>query len=318
VKEKSRLRMLIHNCNEASTKAFQEEETAEDIAIELQNNARKMIGSIGGGLHTGIDAVSHSYTQITARNADKRRVTGIPCGIKALDELTTGFQNGDLVILSAKTGHGKTALALNAMSHAMMHFGKKPIIFSLEMSHQQLCTRIISAHSGVDSYHLRTGFVANVEWSQVGAAAARLSECKFWIHDKSITIQELDSTARRIHDEHGIDFLVVDYLQLVTLGGKRRVENRTQEVTEVSRGLKAIATALNIPVIALSQVNVDGEVRESRAIEHDASLFIYIDMDTDELQKMDIVPAKIHLKKNRNGSLGTVDCVFHKRITKFV
>jgi replicative DNA helicase len=317
IREKSRLRQLIKNCQETSVRCFEAEEQAEDIAIDLQNKTRKMIGS-SSEITTGFNAIMETYSQISEQHSHKRKITGIPCGIGTLDEITTGFQPGDLIVLSAKTGYGKTALALNAMAHAMMYYDKKPIIFSLEMSKKQLCTRIISAYSEVDSWRLMTGYEADNEWDALATAADRLAACKFWIRDKSITIQELDSVCRRIAGESGIDLIVVDYLQLVTLGGKRKIENRTQEVTEVSRGLKAIATDLNIPVIALSQLNAEGEARESRAIEHDASLFITIEMEKEKLKTMEEVPAQIQIQKNRNGSLGTVDCIFKKRITKFI
>ncbi len=317
VREKAKLRKLIEICGATSTKCFQAEDSSIEIIAEHQAEVRKLNTQGGKGFYTGVDSINDCYNYIKARNDDKRKVTGIATGIIALDELTTGFQAGDLVVISAKTGFGKTAFALNAAAHAMIYYGKRVIIFSLEMSREQLCTRIISSYSEVDSYQLRTGYIRNVDWDSITDAAKRLADCKFWVHDQSITFGDLDSRTRQVAEESGVDLIVVDYLQLVTLGGKRKIENRTQEVTEVSRGLKAIATDLGIPVIALSQENEQGETRESRAIEHDASLFISIEMEKEELKTLDNVPVKIQIRKNRNGSLGTIDAIFRKRITKF-
>lgn len=318
VKEKSRLRQIMAACHEASQRCAGTEADSGEIIADHLGAVRKVSSQTGNGFAGGIDVISGCFSAIEARSQDKRKVTGIPTGVQSLDELTTGFQGGDLIVISAKTGSGKTALALNCMTHAMIHWQKRPIIFSLEMSREQLGARMISSESGVDSYALRTGYVRNADWPLIIHAASQLSECKFFVHDKSISIGELDARVRQVHEESPIDFLIVDYLQLVTVGGNRRVENRTQEVTEVSRGLKAIASDLGIPVVALSQQNGDGELRESRAIEHDASLIIKIEMDKELLRQHDAVPAKIVVEKNRNGSIGQVDVSFLKRITKFV
>jgi replicative DNA helicase len=318
IKEKSRLRKLISVCNESSTRSYQAEENSSDIISDHLGTIRKINTLSNNGFKNASDAVANTYKLLEARNQDKRRVTGIHCGIEKLDDLTTGFQNSDLIVISAKTGLGKTALAMNSVVHAMMYWKKCVAVFSLEMSHQQLITRMISSETGIDSYQLRTGYLPTGSWSSIKEVSERLAACKFYVHDKSITLSELDSRVRNLHEERPVDLVVVDYLQLVTVDGKRRQENRTQEVTEVSRGLKAIASDLNIPVIALSQLNGDGEMRESRAIEHDASLVLTIEMDKEKLKSEENVPAEIHINKNRNGALGRVPVIFKKRITRFL
>jgi replicative DNA helicase len=316
VREKARLRSLIALCDATMGECLKDREPVDAIIEAHETTIRKIHNIQNDGLYSLSESISATYDGIQERYADKRKVTGIPSGIHELDELTTGFHGGDLIVISAKTGFGKTAFALNAATYSMVTNSTKTVIFSLEMTRKQLCTRIISAHSGVDSYRMRTGYLTPDDWERIAKTSDLLSNCRSWIHDKSCSIGELDSLVRRVDDEHKIDLLVVDYLQLVSVAGKR-FENRVGEVTEVSRRLKAIATDLNIPVIALSQLNADGEVRESRAIEHDASLFIAIEMKLEDLKTLADVPAEIHVRKNRNGSLGRIEGVFRKSITKF-
>jgi replicative DNA helicase len=317
IKEKSRLRQAIAACAETEARCFQAQDDSADIVADHQKRIRAICGANGDGFHAGLDAINDTFDFIIKRKDNPNKVTGIPTGIQPLDDITTGFQPGDLIVMSAKTGFGKTALALNAATHAMLRDNRKVVIFSLEMSREQLGTRMISSESGIDSYLLRTGHFNRDLWPVITRTADRIANCKFWVHDKSIALAELDAWTRRTQEEHGLDLVVVDYLQLVTVGGTRKIENRTQEVTEVSRGLKAIASDLHIPVVALSQENEQGETRESRAIEHDASLFLSIEMDREQLKTTAQVPAKIQIRKNRNGSLGTVEVVFEKAITRF-
>lgn len=318
VAEKSKLRQAIAACTETEARCARGEDDFTAIIGDHQRKMRAIYNAQGDGFHTGFDVIGDTFKFIEARNNDRRKVTGVASGIAELDDLTTGFQPGDLIVISAKTGLGKTALALNAATHAMLRDRKRVLIFSLEMSREQLGTRMIASESGVDSYQLRTGYFPRDAWGAITRASQALSECRFWIHDKSISLAELDARTRRTAEEHGLDLVVVDYLQLVTVGGTRKIENRTQEVTEVSRGLKAIASDLHIPVIALSQENEQGETRESRAIEHDASLFLSIEMDKAQLKTLAKVPATIQVRKNRSGSLAAIEVVFEKAITRFM
>lgn len=317
IREKSRLRQMIQECESVVEQCFADENTPEEIIEAHESNVRK----IGTGSATGpslcSDAIDATYAEIVRRYDDKRKVTGIASGIEALDFLTTGLQPGDLNILAGKTGMGKTALALNLTMHSMLYDRRKVLIISLEMTREQIGMRMISSLSEVPAYHIRTGYIAASDWPKIGKAAGAISDCRMWIYDKSLTLAELDAMARRLSDAHGLDLIMVDYLQLVKIGS-RKVENRTQEVTEISRALKAIATDLKVPVLALSQLNQDGEVRESRAIEQDASVVMVIEMDKNDLKSLPRVPCSININKNRNGSLGKVDAFFEKEIVKFV
>lgn len=311
---KWRLRAAIQAGNELMTRCLQDEDPAEEIISEHEAELRKISMGSRGSLVSGAEAVQEAYHWLEQRAGDKRVVTGVPSGLSSLDVITTGFQPGDLIVVAAKTGFGKTAFMLNCAAHAILAHSINTAIFTLEMKRQQAVTRIISAETSIDSYSLMTGRVDN--WRAISEIAGRLSACKFWICDNSVSLSELDSQVRRLHDQYQIGFLAVDYLQLVKVTGKK-IENRTQEVTEISRALKALASDLSIPVMALSQLNSEGEVRESRAIEQDASLVIVIEMERADLKGMDLVPCKLHLHKNRNGAIADIECQFRKRITRF-
>jgi replicative DNA helicase len=315
IREKSKLRQGVAIANELMTRCYQDEDSPEEIFEDHQEALRKINRISGEGLTTGADAIHSTFTFLEERCNDKRSVTGVASGLPDLDELTTGFQKGDLIIVAAKTGFGKTAFALNVVNHAAITERRRVLIVSLEMTREQLGVRMLSIEAEVDSQQMRKGYLNKDDWSKISRAAGILSECRFWIHDKSITISQLDALARRLADENGLDLIVVDYLQLVEV--QKRCENRTQEVTVISRGLKRIATDLNVPLIALSQLNAEGEVRESRAIEQDASQVIVIEMDKADLKVLNLVPASIEIRKNRNGPLGTVKTQFRKAITRF-
>jgi replicative DNA helicase len=317
VKEKSKLRQLASIGNELQSRAFSEEENASEI---IQDVSRRFIGMNklqGAYLSTGFEAINSTFKQIEERNRNPQSITGISSGLADLDEVSTGFQPGNLVVIAARTGIGKTALAINIAAHSILRKRKRVLIFSLEMTKQEIGIRMISGETGIDSYNLRTGYGLKGTWTAIKECAEELSTRKFWIVDNSITLPDLDAITRRLSEENGnLDLVIVDYLQLVKSGSKR-IENRTQEVTEISRGLKAIAHDLKVPVIALSQLNSEGEVRESRAIEQDASLVIIIEMELAKLKSDEIVPAVLNIAKNRFGPVRSIECQFKKRLTRF-
>jgi replicative DNA helicase len=227
--------------------------------------------------------------------------------------MTGGFHKQNLVVVAARPGLGKTSFCLNIASHAAMKHGKRVGIFSLEMSKPEIMKRMISSDSEVDSYRIQSGYLTRDDWARIGQAAERISEAPVHVDDSAnLTMLQVRAKAQRLALEHGLDLLVVDYLQLVS-GSGRRHENRTQEVTEISRGLKNLAKELDIPVIAVSQLNREVEkrsggrrpqlsdLRESGAIEADADLVLFISSEeTTDAPGGDSV-ADITIGKQRNG-----------------
>jgi replicative DNA helicase len=256
-------------------------------------------------------------------------MSGIPTGFIDFDRMTGGLHKSDLLILAARPGVGKSSFAMTiAFNIAMQH--KTPVgVFALEMGRDQLLQRLLATHTGIDSQKLRTGRISTGELTTLMDAMGQLAAAPIYIDDTpGVTVNELRSKARRLQAEHGLEVLIIDYLQLMSGSGKRG-DNRVQEVSEISRSLKALARELNIPVIALSQLSraVEGrtshvpvlaDLRESGSIEQDADIVMFIyreemyDKDTD---KKGI--AEIHIAKHRNGPLGSVSLFFDQRTTRF-
>jgi replicative DNA helicase len=258
---------------------------------------------------------------------NRGEVVGVPTGYADIDKLTGGLQRSDLVILAARPSVGKTALQLGFAHNAAVRHGKTVAIFSLEMSGEQLVQRLLSMETGVDSHRLRLGFIDDSEWEQISRAFGRLAEANIYIDDTAgISVMELRSKARRLLAEHGLDLIVVDYLQLMQ---GRRSENRVQEISDISRGLKGLARELDIPVLALSQLSravesrtdhrpLLSDLRESGSIEQDADIVMFIyredvyDPDTDKKGIAEVIVAK-----HRNGPTDTVHLRFFNRTARF-
>ena len=244
--------------------------------------------------------------------------------------MSAGLHAADLIIVAARPGLGKTSLCLNIAQHAAIKRGQTVGIFSLEMSREQLVKRLLCAEAEVDSHKVNTGYLNKEDWSRLGRAAAGLSQTKIFIDDSAgISIVEMRSKARRLKHEHGLDLLIVDYLQLMS-GATQRYENRTQEISQISRGLKALAKELSVPVVAISQLNRAVEsrgrdhrpqlsdLRESGSIEQDADLVLFIYRE--ELQnptEENSGIAEIIVSKQRNGPTGKFELAFIKQFTKF-
>jgi len=258
-------------------------------------------------------------------------VTGIACGFPQFDELTAGLQPSELVILAARPSMGKTALALNICSHAALHLHRTVGIFSLEMSHQQLFLRLLCSEGQIDAHRLRTGRVSRDQWQSVIKIYGSLAEAPIFIDDTAgIGILEMRAKARRLKREHGLDLLVVDYLQLMR--GRGSYDSRQQEISDISRSLKELAKELQIPVLALSQLSRAPEqrsgdhrpqlsdLRESGAIEQDADVVMFLFRE--ELYKRDDPTiegkAELIIGKQRNGPVGTVHLNFIRKFTRFV
>jgi replicative DNA helicase len=243
--------------------------------------------------------------------------------------MTGGFHNQNLVVVAARPGIGKTSFCLNIATRAAIRDGKHIGIFSLEMSKPEIMKRMISSESEVEAHRIQSGYLNREDWAKIGQATARLSDAPIYIDDSAnLTMLQVRAKAQRLALEHGINLLVVDYLQLIS-GAGRRYENRTQEVTEISRGLKNLAKELDIPVIAVSQLNREVEkrsggrrpqlsdLRESGAIEQDADLVLFISNEETPYASGGDGIAEITIGKQRNGMTGNFQLSFRKRITKF-
>lgn len=328
VKQKAILRQLI----QVSSKIISNCYGAEDVD-EALDEAEKMIFQVSsrggqGGYVPIKDILVGTFERIEALYGNKRGVTGVASGFYDLDNLSSGFQNSDLVIIAARPGMGKTTLALNMAQHAGIKEKLPVAIFSLEMSKEQLVMRMLCAQAGVDAHKLRRGFLSSEEWPKLTRAVGPLSEAPIFIDDTpEITAMEMRARARRLKAEHGLGILFVDYLQLVRAHGKH--ENRQQEISSLSRSLKALAKELNIPIVALSQLSRAVESRtdrrpilsdllESGGIEANADLVAFIYREGYYNQEAENKnAAEIILAKQRNGPTGTIKLSFQGHLTRF-
>jgi replicative DNA helicase len=329
IKEKAVLRNLIHASNKISQWAYE----AEDDPAQILDQAEKAIFEIAErrirqGFVAIREIVKESFRTIDQLSQSKELVTGLATGFVDLDEMTSGLQKGELVIVAARPAMGKTSFCLNIAQYASLKGGETVGVFSLEMSKEQLVLRMLCADARVDSHRLRTGNLQEKDWARLARAYADLSSSHIFIDDSaSVTPLEMRAKCRRLKAEHGLGLIIVDYLQLVTGGG--RIENRQQEISSISRSLKGLAKELGVPVIALSQLSRAPEartdrrpqlsdLRESGAIEQDADIvmFIYREEEhkpTDENRGI----AEIIIGKQRNGPTGSRKLAFIKEFTRF-
>jgi len=328
VAEKALLRSLIT----VSTRIAQQGYEGTVEPWQLIDEAEKSILAISGrrareGFLPFKDIVVETFEQIGQIKAHEG-VTGIPT-FKNLDYYLSGLQKSDLIIVAARPAMGKTSFCLNIAQNAACKYGQTVAIFSLEMSKEQVAQRMLCAEARVDQSKVRTGYVSEDEWRRLSAALVPLADAKIYLDDTpALTVMEMRAKTRRLKAEKGLDLVVIDYLQLMQ--GGRRVENRQQEIAEISRALKALARELEVPVLALSQLSRAVEqssdkrpnlshLRESGALEQDADVVIFIhrpeyyDPDTD---KKGI--AEIMVAKHRNGPVGKADLAFLKEYTKFM
>jgi replicative DNA helicase len=275
--------------------------------------------------------LAESFDRLDDLHKDKEKIRGIPTGFKDIDNTLAGFQRSDLVILAARPSMGKTALALNFAHNVAVQAGQPVLIFSLEMSKEQLVDRLLSMESGVDAWALRTGNLTDTDFEKIGQAMGTLSEAQIYIDDSpGITISDLRTKARREAHQRPLGLIIVDYLQLMSGGSRFSNEgNRVQEISDISRGLKGVARELNVPVLALSQLSRSVEsrspqipqladLRESGSIEQDADVVAFIyreeyyNPDTDRKKLTDIF-----IKKHRNGPTGAVELYFDNEKQRF-
>ncbi|HEX6833848.1 MAG TPA: replicative DNA helicase [Rudaea sp.] len=332
VREKSVLRQLIDAGTQITGDAFQPEGRSTQEILEGAEQKVFQIAEAGArGRKSFVSmraAVKEAFSILHQRYENKGSVTGLPTGFADLDELTAGLQPSDLIILAARPSMGKTALAVNMAEYAAIKAQKAVAIFSMEMSASQLAFRLISSLGRINQQHLRTGDIQEEEWPRVTSAITLLSEAKIFIDDTpALSPAELRARARRLKREHDLGLIVIDYLQLMAVPGNK--ENRATEISEISRSLKAMAKEMNIPVIALSQLNrsleqrtdkrpVMADLRESGAIEQDADVIVFIYRDEYyNPDSPDKGQAEIIIGKQRNGPTGTVKLTFLGQYTKF-
>jgi replicative DNA helicase len=331
VKEKAILRRLIQTATNIVTESFQEREDVEGLLDEAERAIFEIAeNTVKPSYYPIREIIKDSFKTLEKLYERKELITGVPSGFKGLDKKTAGFQPSDLIIVAGRPSMGKTAFCLNVAQHAAVE-GKTPVvIFSLEMSKEQLVTRMLCSEAEVEGTRVRTGFLNESDWPKLTLAAGNLSDAPIFIDDTaSLTILELRAKARRLKGEHGLRMIIVDYLQLMR--GRSKVENRQQEISEISRSLKGLAKELNIPVIAVSQLSRNPEsredkrpqmsdLRESGAIEQDADLILFIYRD-EVYNRSEDNPnrgiAEIIIGKQRNGPTGKVDLAFLDKFTAF-
>src|SRR5699024_2312150 len=331
VEEKALLRRLIRTATDIVTSGF----TNEDDVEEVLNQAEKRILEVSSQKNTGAfkpikDVLIDVYDNIEQLHNHDGDVTGIPTGYRDLDQITSGFQRNDLIIIAARPSVGKTAFALNIAQNVAINTDENVAIFSLEMGADQLVSRMLCAEGNIDAQRLRTGRLEPDDWSKLTMAMGSLSNAGIYIDDSpGIRVSEIRSKCRRLKQEHGLGMILIDYLQLIQGSGNSR-ENRQQEVSERARALKALARELNVPLIALSQLSrgvesrqdkrpMMSDLRESGSIEQDADIvgFLYRDDYYDqESEKQNII--EIIISKQRNGPVGNVELAFVKEYNKFV
>jgi replicative DNA helicase len=344
VRDKSVLRQLIHSSTDIITQSYDDSRTVSGID-ELLDRAEEAIFKISqikmrDSFFALKDIVKSSFETIEKLYERKEMITGLPTGYVDLDKITSGLQPSDLIIVAGRPSMGKTALCLNVAAHAALDHHKSIAIFSLEMSKEQLVIRMLCSEARVDAHKLRSGFLSDSDWPKLTMAAGRLSEAPIYIDDTAaISVLEMRAKARRLQVDHGLDLVIVDYLQLMR--GRGDTDNREQEISNISRSLKALAKELRVPVIALSQLNravetrgkdkrpMLADLRESGAIEQDADVILFIYRD-EVYSKCECPPppdgacscgrrgkAEVIIGKQRNGPTGTVDLTFMHKYTRF-
>ena len=331
VKEKAIQRELIRASQAILARALQPGGSTDELLDEAEKAIFQVAENrLGGGFIPIRVSAEQALTAIEELTQREELITGVPTGFPELDEYLAGLQNSDLVILAARPSMGKTAFALNIASHAALQHGKTVGMFSLEMSHQQLFLRLLCSEGQIDAHRLRTGRVGKEDWQRITRVFGGLSEAPIYIDDTpGIGVLEMRAKARRLKREHGLDLLLVDYLQLMR--GRGRYESRQQEISDISRSLKELAKELGIPVVALSQLSRAPEqrggdhrpqlsdLRESGAIEQDADVVLFLYRE--EVYKRDEPElhgkAEVIIGKQRNGPIATVTLNFIRKYTRF-
>jgi len=334
IQNKAYLRNLIAASQQITEEGFNSESDID----EVMDRAEKQILNVTRTRRTSEfrdakEVVSHVLENIQKMSEQHSNITGIASGYRRLDRITNGFQKGDLILLAARPSMGKTAFALNVALNASQISDKAVALFSLEMPAEQLITRMLSVKSRINGSELRTGqFKSNQQWNALNEAAADLKTTKIYIDDSpSIRVAEIFSKCRKLQSEHPLGLIVIDYIQLISGSGKSSSDNRQQEVSEISRALKALARELEVPVLALSQLSrmVEqragnkpqlSDLRESGSLEQDADIVLFLYRESyykrEEEEKATEV-TEVLISKHRNGATGSINLAFERNINAF-
>ncbi len=331
VKEKSILRKLIETSTDIITQSYEDQTDVETLLDEAERSVFEISqNKVKPSFYPIREIVKESFKTIERLYEKKELITGVPSGFKDLDQKTAGFQPSDLIIVAGRPSMGKTAFCLNLAQYAAIEKRIPVAIFSLEMSKEQLVIRMLCSEANVEATRLRTGFLTQSDWPRLTLAAGHLSDAPLYIDDSAaLSVLELRAKARRLHAEYGLGMIFIDYLQLMK--GRAKAESRQQEISEISRSLKALAKELRIPLVAVSQLSRRTEerqgmrpqlsdLRESGAIEQDADLILFIYRD-EVYNRSEDNPnrgkAEVIIGKQRNGPTGKVELAFLDKITTF-
>lgn len=330
VREKAVLRRLIKVNEEIANTCYAGKDKLEDILFQTEKSIFDLLQSRGSSELVPIRQVALNVLEkIEAASKNQGAITGVPTGFIDLDYRTSGFQPSDFILIAARPSMGKTAFVLNVVEHVTIKKGIPCMVFSLEMSKEQLVNRMLSMESNVDSQKLRTGSLTDSDWDAVVEGVGTIGNSKLIIDDTpGITLSELRSKCRKVKLEHGLGLVVIDYLQLMSGSGKGG-DNRQQEISEISRSLKSLARELDAPVVTLSQLSracetrpdhrpMLSDLRESGAIEQDADVVMFLYRD-DYYNKDTDTPniAEVIIAKQRNGPIGTINLMWRPELTKF-
>ena len=331
VREKALLRKLIETCGDITRKCYEGTEETEEILNDTEKQIFDLLKTRNDNEFVSIEDVAIKvFENIQKASQLKDHITGVATGFTDLDEMTAGLQPSDFILIAARPSMGKTALVLNILEYVGIKKNRPCMIFSLEMSREQLVNRMFAMDSGISSTSLRTGRLEDSDWGRLVDTVSRVGGSNIMIDDTpGISVPQLRSKCRKVKLDKGLDLVIIDYLQLMS-GSGRRQDNRQQEVSDISRALKALARELECPVVALSQLSraveqrpdkrpMLSDLRESGAIEQDADvvMFIYRDdyynQDSERRGEADII-----ISKQRNGPIGTVTLYWQPEITRFV
>lgn len=332
IQQKATRRRLIKAAEEIAELGFDENEETQELLERAETELFAVSDkNVKQNLVSIEQVLNESFDRLDELAKDKTKMRGVPSGYRDVDAKLAGFQRSDLIILAARPSMGKTTLALNFAHNIATQQKQSVLVFSLEMSKEQLVDRMLAEEAGIDAWNIRTGNLTDDDFERLGTAMGVLSEAPIYIDDTpGISVLEMRTKARREAHQHPLGLIIVDYLQLMSGGGKSGGDNRVQEISEISRGLKMIARELNVPVIALSQLSRSVEsrtdkrpqlsdLRESGSIEQDADVVMFVyredyyNPDTDRKHITDLL-----IRKHRNGAIGTVELYFHPERVRFM